>query len=212
MNRRNIFLISILIVIILGIFLPKSEDTFDGIIITYIGFMLLNGYPFLFLIKPNRVILLIVSVLFTGAIIYGWSTTISTSGGEAPGFFKFIGAVVIMLALSGIILSAYELLKKAASDGVFSKELYKNGMYALVRHPQVMFSILFMLGLILFFWSPALLWALPLWIIGFISYAALEEKYELVPRFDNDYLDYCKQIPALIPDKKSIKKCIDSFS
>jgi protein-S-isoprenylcysteine O-methyltransferase Ste14 len=201
-----------MIVIILGIFLPKSEDTFDGIIITYIGFTLLNGYPFLFLIKPHRVILLIVSVLFTGVIVYGWSTIISTSGGGAPGFVKFIGAILIMFSISGILLSAYELLKKASSDGAFSEELYKNGMYTLVRHPQVMFSILLIFGLILFFWCPALTWTMPLWIIGFISYAAFEEKFELLHRFDNEYLEYCKQIPALIPDKKSIKKCIDSFS
>jgi len=211
MSQKNIFLIIVLCITALGIVLPKPDGIFSGIVVTYIGFTFLNMFPFLYKFQLPKVSYSIVTACFLGFIVYGCSSLITVSGGESPGISAFIGAVLILISVSGLLLSVFELIKYAQSDGAVSVSLYTGGMYALVRHPQVLFSILLFIGCILFFWCAPLLWSAPLWIIGFVSYAAFEEKLDLAPRFEDEYLAYCDRVPAIIPDRSSIKQCLGSF-
>ena len=74
------------------------------------------------------------------------------------------------------------------------------------------FSLLLLIGFDLYYWSEALAWTTLLWIIGLVSYAALEEKLELIPRFGEEYLTYCDTTPGIFPNKSSIKRFFESYT
>lgn len=203
--------IAFFIIISLVIAVPKTDSLFFGIFIAYIGFAFLNIFPFKLKFNlPKMVInLLLIAAVF--CIGYGWGVIINMSHGIAPGTAIFFGAFLILVSFSGLILTLIDWSLSIERDGPVSSSVFLKGTYALVRHPQVLFSILFLIGLDLYFWSVGLTWTIPLWIIGFVSYAALEEKMEMVPRFGEKYLDYCEKVPGIVPVGSSIASFFNQF-
>ena len=205
-------LIVFFIIISLVISVPKTDSLFSGILIAYIGFVFLNIYPFnlkFHLPKGLMYILLIAAVLCIG---YGWGVIINMSQGIAHGAVIFVGVIFILAAFTGLILSLVDWSLNIKRKGPVGASVFLKGTYALVRHPQVLFSTLFLVGLDLYFWSAALTWTTPLWIIGFVSYAALEEKMEMVPRFGEKYLNYCEKVPGIVPAISSFSSFIRQFN
>lgn len=208
--KRNI-LLSTLILVVLVIAVPKPEDLFAGILISYIGFMFLNMYPFSFKFHLPRIIIFFVTVAAVLGIGYGWGTILHISHGTAPGIITFFGALLLVISCAGWVICLMDWFFNIKSQGLVSESLYTKGMYALIRHPQVFFSLLLLIGFDFYFWSKALTCTTPLWIIGFVSYAALEEKFELVPRFGEEYLTYCDTTPGIFPNKSSISRFLANY-
>ena len=209
---KKVTLLLILVIFSLIVAIPKRESLFDGILITYIGFVFLNGYPFNMKLKIPPVILYLVIVLSVLCIGYGWGTIFYMSQGVPPVVVQIFGIFFLALASVGWTVSIFDWTFRITNTGPRSDSVCSQGMYALVRHPQVSFSIIALIGFDLYYWSAALAWTTPLWIIGFVSYAALEEKLEMLPRFGDEYLKYCDHTPGLLPDKASVSAFFEQYN
>jgi len=209
---RYYALISALIVTALILVLPKTVGLFWGVVIAYIGFAFLNLFPFLYKFRIPRIGYYIFSTGCIGCIGYGWATVIHYSNGYTSGIVTFLGAVLIIIGLIGFVIAIIEMIKYAQYDGLVTESLYTDGIFRLVRHPHTFSAFLLLLGFILYFWSTALALSAPLWTVGLISYAALEEKFDLVLRFGEKYLEYCGNTPGLVPNRSSIKSFLTHFN
>ena len=90
--------------------------------------------------------------------------------------------------------------------------LVKTGTYGLVRHPGVLCYVFFLSGLFLMTGSKTLLFALPVWSTVDIIYIILQEKFIFIKMFGEEYREYQKEVPILIPTLKSIKRCVSTFN
>ncbi|MFX1317849.1 MAG: methyltransferase family protein [Promethearchaeota archaeon] len=102
-----------------------------------------------------------------------------------PGLFIIIAGIYLM-SRSHIVFEPTE------------PKVVDYGLYARIRHPMYLGSILLYLG----FWitTLSLLTLIPLLtvIIGY-NYLATGEEHLLEAKFGNDYLDYKKRVPKWIP-------------
>lgn len=87
---------------------------------------------------------------------------------------------------------------------------YDKKMYALCRHPGVLWFAGFYICLWLAFGGKSLL-VMAVW-FSFLNfcYIILQDCYTF-PKVFSDYEDYKKRVPFLIPDGKSLKRCFDTF-
>ncbi len=191
---------------------PVTSNLFIGILVTYCGLTLLNLFPFH--TKLHFPELAKTGIMYTAlwCIGYGWRAIISNSFYTPPGIASFIGSAILIAAMAGWFLSLIELSIARSSLSNTEGPVRIQGLQKLVRHPQILFSISFLLGLTLYHWSLSLALTAPLWTIGFISYAALEEKYDLVPRYNKEYLDYCESTPGIIPNATSFRGFLDQYN
>lgn len=83
----------------------------------------------------------------------------------------------------------------------------KTGTYALVRHPGLIFSSLFIVFLVLATRSWILLIAAPIWMLMELIWVWLEDKLYF-PRSIPGYKKYKEEVPMLFPNTSSIKRCI----
>jgi protein-S-isoprenylcysteine O-methyltransferase Ste14 len=81
----------------------------------------------------------------------------------------------------------------------YSLSLRKSGIYAYVRHPQALSLCLLVVALELLSGSVPFLVTMPLWLGFWIGYTHLEERYELLPAFGDDYARYMRETPRLVP-------------
>ena len=87
---------------------------------------------------------------------------------------------------------------------------YDKKMYALCRHPGVLWFAGFYICLWLAFGTkPLLVMAIWFSLLNF-CYIVLQDDYTF-PRIFSDYEDYKKRVPFLLPNGKSLKRCIDTF-
>jgi protein-S-isoprenylcysteine O-methyltransferase Ste14 len=124
---------------------------------------------------------------------------------------------------SGIALSvitspllAYSLLieipfKRTYLDKGTGDKLVITGTYALVRHPGVLWLILLLIGFFLSTGSKTLLITLPVWAFLDILYIIIQDKIFFVRQFGEEYVRYQQEVPMLIPNIKSIKRCLSTF-
>ena len=203
---RLIVLISVLIALMLSI--PVLDNLFAGILVTYAGLTLLNLYPFHKKLHFPGLLKIAIILVSAWCIGYGWRVIINNSQNTPPGIASFLSISLLLVSVAGWFLCLYELIINRSST---NEPLVTQGIQKLVRHPQVLFSITFLCGLMMHYWSLTLLLTAPLWIIGFVSYAALEEKMDLVPRYDKNYLNYCEKTPGIIPNIMSIRDFLDQY-
>jgi len=95
------------------------------------------------------------------------------------------------------------------ATGVGDK-LIRNGLYALVRHPGVLWFIPLMLSLILVSRSSLLLIAVPTFILLDIVLVIMQDRFFLTRMFDG-YSSYQQETPMLVPNRQSINAFIDSL-
>jgi protein-S-isoprenylcysteine O-methyltransferase Ste14 len=86
--------------------------------------------------------------------------------------------------------------------------LVDTGTYALVRHPGVLWFLLFHLSLFGVSGAPALLAAAVLWTAFNAGLAAAEELLFLPRMFGPSYRLYQRSVPFLIPTAASIRRCV----
>ena len=87
---------------------------------------------------------------------------------------------------------------------------YDKKMYALCRHPGVLWFAGFYFCLWLAFGGKSLL-VMAVW-FSFLNfcYIILQDCYTF-PKIFSDYDDYKRRVPFLIPDGKSLKRCLETF-
>ena len=88
-----------------------------------------------------------------------------------------------------------------------SDRLITTGLYALVRHPGVMWFVLFVLSLVLISKSTLLLLASPIFILLDVVLVIVQDKYFFIRMFDN-YKQYQRKTPMLVPNRQSLNTFI----
>lgn len=96
--------------------------------------------------------------------------------------------------------------KTYVAPGV-GNELIRTGTYALVRHPGVLWYAFFLISLILVSESELLLIASPIWLAMDILHVIIQDKFLFGKMFE-DYDDYRRETPMLIPTVRSIGLCL----
>jgi protein-S-isoprenylcysteine O-methyltransferase Ste14 len=109
----------------------------------------------------------------------------------------------IRIPLSIVILSISGYMAKAGLSIVFGEVreepcVIKKGVFGIVRHPVYLGSILLSLGLLIFTLSimSAVVWIV---IIAFYYFISKHEEKLLLEKFGEEYEDYVKEVPMLIP-------------
>jgi protein-S-isoprenylcysteine O-methyltransferase Ste14 len=87
-------------------------------------------------------------------------------------------------------------------------KLVTKGTYALTRHPGVIWSTGWLLSTVLISKSLVLAAAVPFWIAANVGCVYLGEKFNLEKAFGEEYKEYQRATPMLIPTKTSILRFI----
>ena len=129
-----------------------------------------------------------------------------------PGWSFGLGWALMAISLPLLIYSLFINLpfrKTYIASGVGDK-LITTGLYALVRHPGVLWFIPFMGSLILISRSSLLLIAAPIFILLDIVLVIVQDKIFFVRMFEG-YESYQRETPMLVPNRRSINAFINSL-
>ena len=129
-----------------------------------------------------------------------------------PLWSTWLGWALLAMSLSLLIYSLFINLpfrKTYIAKGV-GDELITTGLYALTRHPGVIWFILFMLSLIPVSRSSLLLIAAPIFILLDIALVIVQDKFCLGKMFDG-YDSYRRETPMLVPNRRSMNAFINSL-
>jgi len=175
-----------------------------------LGFVFFIVYEFNNISLHNRVLK---SFFAVGCFLIIFST-IQISILESPSFYLPIYQKVIVIL--GLFIS-FVLLIYTLFFAIPLKETYINlmtcdkvadyGIYALCRHPGVLWFITFYIFYWLFTGINLILWAGTLFSVLNLIYIVIQERYIFNHLF-KDYSLYQNCTPFLIPNPSSIKKCI----
>ena len=127
------------------------------------------------------------------------------------------GSSVVLLSIAAIffVLLIFTLFFALPFEETYVKEssmrmAYTEGVYALCRHPGVLWFIGFYLFLGLGFKSKDILFYGIVVSVWNVLYVVFQDLYSFPLTFHN-YKQYQKQTPFLIPTKKSIQKCFNTL-
>jgi protein-S-isoprenylcysteine O-methyltransferase Ste14 len=128
----------------------------------------------------------------------------------------WVVAAGILLTLLGMGLAAYSLVIELPARSTYvapgaPSQLITTGTYALTRHPGVLWFAIFLAGLLIANRSLALFIAAPLWLGLDVLYVWLQDRYFFPKQFP-DYGRYREHTPMLIPNRHSIRRCLQTLS
>lgn len=122
--------------------------------------------------------------------------------------------VALTLAVIFALLLIYTLFFAIPFEETYIEEQFnhvcKSGVYALCRHPGVLFLLGFYVFLSVAISSRRLLNAGLLFSLCNVVYVILQDKF-FFPRCFDDYPVYQKEVPFLIPTSSSVKQCIRTW-
>jgi protein-S-isoprenylcysteine O-methyltransferase Ste14 len=127
-----------------------------------------------------------------------WTVLALSEPEFGPLWIRTPGAILCGASLAVYGLSARS-VGRWRSPTRYSLGLRTEGIYSRVRHPQALSLILLVLGLPLVSRSLPSLLSAPLWVLYWIAYTYLEERFELLPAFGEEYRRYSQATPRLIP-------------
>jgi protein-S-isoprenylcysteine O-methyltransferase Ste14 len=109
----------------------------------------------------------------------------------------------IPLATLGMIFRIYPLIyfKKMNTrpDLVTPSKLVTSGPYRIVRHPQYVAGIIFVIGWFVIWGGIYSLYIVPLLILCIVFQAIIEERYILEKEFGDAYIEYKKKVGMFLP-------------
>ena len=109
-----------------------------------------------------------------------------------------IGAAMIVWAVAATLLFLIPRWK-AGGPGYKATKLQIQGIFGIVRHPQLSSAWFLAAGFCLLQGATYGLISTLLFLLVLWGHAWMEEKYLLIPTFGEDYLEYRKQVKAFIP-------------
>lgn len=120
-----------------------------------------------------------------------------------------------LLALLFLALLVYTLFfalpfRDTYTGGTASPVLCRNGVYALCRHPGVLWLSGFYLCLYAALGTGALLAAFAAFTLLDIAYVVLQDRWSFPKQFP-DYEDYRQSTPFLLPNSRSIRRCVRTW-
>ena len=158
--------------------------------------------------------------LFKGSFFIGFFLLIISTTGIVMSSLDQLSIVGVCCNYFGVAALFLLLLIYTLFMAIPFKETYVNagkstkacqhGVYALCRHPGALWFI----GFYLFFWlalpSPLLLKAATIFSVLNIMYVIFQDRWTFMLTFEN-YSEYKKTTPFLIPNLGSIKRCVETI-
>jgi protein-S-isoprenylcysteine O-methyltransferase Ste14 len=129
-----------------------------------------------------------------------------------PVWLTWLGWALLAISLSLLIYSLFINLpfrKTYIAIGVGDK-LIRTGLYALVRHPGVLWFIPLLLSLVLVSKSSLLLMAAPIFISLDIVLVVVQDRFFFGRMFDG-YDSYRRETPMLVPNRRSVNAFVNSL-
>ena len=129
-----------------------------------------------------------------------------------PSWLTWLGWGVLCVSLSLLVHSLFINLpfrQTYVAPGVGDK-LVTTGVYALVRHPGVLWFTLFVLSLIPVSRSSLLLTAAPIFILLDILLVVIQDRFVFGRMFDG-YDSYRRETPMLLPNRRSVNALLRSL-
>ena len=120
------------------------------------------------------------------------------------GFIAFLSLLMLIYTLFGAMPFKQTYIETKRNTVI------RTGMYALCRHPGVLWFFLFYLFLGLAAGSKLILVAALVWTSLDIIYVYIQDRW-IFPGTLEDYDLYQKNVPFLIPDSASVKNCIHYY-
>ena len=182
------------------------------VIIGAVGFVILFFFD-LAALKGVRVFKTAIWITGYGLVAFALNMLIRRSDSFAiPAWVKIIG---IVFSIITTLLLVYSLLieipfRRTYLEKGAGKELVTKGTYALVRHPGVLWLILFLVGMFLATGEKLMLVAIPVWGFMDVLYVVIQDKYYFPKQFGPAYHNYQKEVPMLIPTRASIRNCLST--
>ena len=118
-----------------------------------------------------------------------------------------VAAWVCLFAFGGLFVYSVLLevpFRRSYVEHSQEGRLVTGGTYALTRHPGVLWSTVWLLSMVLVSRSLVLAMAVPFWIVANVGCVYLEEKVNLEKAFGEEYKEYQRVTPMLIPTKASL--------
>lgn len=177
------------------------------------GFIMYFIYDFNSVWKPQswaRYFFTLGSVLVAGSLLLEiWQQRVFISINSWFYIFLFLSFVFLALLIYTLFFcfDVDEAYVKISTK----RTAYTQGMYALCRHPGVIWFILGFYCLYGMIPESHVLLYVSLMSLYNILYIVLQDVYVFPRTFDN-YSDYQKTTPFLIPNKQSMLKCIKTWS
>ncbi len=179
-----------------------------GIILGIIGFMLLYIFDLNKILWQKQIL----NVLFAfGLMLLGIGTFLLYYEYEMIIFSYNLSWLFIIFAIINLLLIFYALFGALPFKRTYIKtdinKVVDTGLYALCRHPGVLFFGFFYLFLYLSNLRNIFLWSFLLWTIMDIIHVWIQDQF-IFPKALIGYTAYQKNVPFLIPTIKSIKQMI----
>ncbi|OPJ55298.1 hypothetical protein CLOTH_16010 [Alkalithermobacter paradoxus] len=177
-----------------------------------LAFVLLTIYDYLKL-KNKGSVKDIFSICGLGLIIVSGIMILITSNKIYIHILIRIPSIILsFLFLTLLIYSLFIELpfKSTYTSNKYNEDLVNTGTYALTRHPGVLWFFLFFLFLFLGTGYTLLVPACIVWTSLDVIHVYIQDKIFFVKMFKG-YKNYQKTTPMLIPNKESIKKCINTI-
>ena len=148
---------------------------------------------------------------FAGTILLAGATIWQTADAVRAGFFGSHSIIWLVFAVFFLMLLIYTLFFALPFDETYIKAdsgkavVYDKGMYAICRHPGVLWLFLFYLCLGVAFYPSEVLRAGMFYSLLDLLYVVLQDIWTFPNTFE-DYESYKKTTPFLIPNGKSIRR------
>lgn len=183
------------------------------LVVGILGFLILYGVDY-FDLKKKRLLKFFTWILGIMLLLISHLQIVLTSKIIIfPEFLKSIGIVLSVIFFILLLYSVFIEISVLGRKGcaVSSSGLIRSGTYALSRHPGVLWYIMTLIFLFIATGAKYLLYAIPVWSIMDILYAILQDLYFFPRLFGEEYDDYKKSTPMILPSFKSIRSCILSY-
>jgi len=178
------------------------------IYIGIIGFFFLALYDYTTLTKrPTRFITGIAGFsLISFSILYESITSFTLTS-----YYQLLGFPFALLFFALLIYSLFIELSFKTTYIKNPNTTYKEGTYALTRHPGVLWLFLMMMALSLSLYSSSLFYMALVFTFMNTLYVLWQENVIFIKQF-TDYASYQQSTPFLIPSIKSFKKMIKTLN
>ena len=151
----------------------------------------------------------------TGVVLIVYSAIMAAVASEKIAIPAGLRITAGILWAAAVFLLVYSLFlelpfSKTYGGSKHSSELVDTGTYALCRHPGVLW---FGLTFFFFFFATGAVLLIPagiIWTAVDIIHVYFEDKF-FFPKMFPSYKNYSKSTPMLIPNKRSIRRCISTL-
>jgi protein-S-isoprenylcysteine O-methyltransferase Ste14 len=177
------------------------------------------AFIFFYIFDLNQIKLLkrSLNISFAAGIALLAASTTGILLGNYNGFQVFILLKILfwMLAIVSIFMMLYALFAALPFGETYIKvkkgrNVIDTGMYALCRHPGVIWFFLFYLFAWLASGKTLMMWAGIIWTLMDIIHVYIQDRW-LFPRTLSGYRHYQNKVPFLLPSLASIKNCLSSL-